>query len=128
MRFISIRPNNPRKRRRAKVALYTVVFSVGEIRPHDSAFDGFCREGCEHRIANNCEEQCNSDGEYGRLLYNWRNNDYLIRYFKNLRHLLNSERYGNIDIKCAIQRHRLLVTEIDECLQKGDLNSLFINL
>ena len=129
MKVVAIRPRRRNRRLKARAALYTVVFSPGELRRHDSSFDGFCRNDCEYSIGQKrCGEQCCEGGEYGRLMYLWRQNGYLIRYFKNNIKYLQTDRYGHLEIVQAIQRHKQLVVAIDDFLQHGDLGTLFIPL
>lgn len=123
MRIIAIRPKKRRRRRKAKAALYTVAFGKGELRLHDSAFDGFCKTDCGY--SHNCNEECNADGEYGRLLYIWRQQGYLIRYFSNWRQKLNTDRYGHISVLDAIKRHQTLLSAVENCLLHDNLANVF---
>lgn len=125
MQLFAIRPKKKRKRQVAKIALYTVSFDIGEMRRHNSSLNDFCRTDCEYRNPS-CQEECNKRGELGRLLYVWRQNGYLIRYFKSQQKQL-SERYG-LDIKGAICRHHQLLDELEDILLKKDISSLFVPL
>lgn len=128
MRIIAIRPKKHWKRVVARSALYTVAFSPAELRVHDSSFDGFCRNDCEYAQGRPCEGQCCFWGEYGRLLYLWSKNGYLMRYFRNNSKYLNTDRYNHISIVQAIQRNKQLVAEVDDYLHHGDLREFFIPL
>lgn len=128
MKFYAIRPKRRGRRLKTKAALYTVAFDIGELRRHDSSFNGFCRNDCEFGIDNKCEEQCVKDGEYGRLLFIWKQQGYLIRFFSTFRNLLSSKRYDYIDIKEAIGRHNKLLAAIEDYLLRGDLGDFFIHL
>ena len=125
MQLIAIRPKSKRKRKGAKIALYSAAFEIGESRRHNSSFSEFCKNDCGYKNPT-CSIECNEQGELGRLLYIWRQNGYLIRYFKNQQRKL-SERYGP-DIRGAIDRNNQLLDEIEERLLKKDISSFFIPL
>ena len=128
MRFFAVRPKRRQRRKRTKIALYTVAFNLSELRRHDSSFDYFCKNHCEYNCSGSCGEICNEKGEYGRLLYIWCQQGYLMRFFTTFRHLINTDRYGNIDIKEAITRHKLFLVEVEDYLLRGDLSKFFISL
>ena len=123
MKFFAVRPQKARRRKAAKVALYTVAFSKEELRLHDSSFGGFCKTDCEY--SSNCNEECNAKGEYGRLLFIWNHAGYLIRNFRNWQHKLNSDRYGHISIPKAIIRHKVLLSAVESSLLNDDLSEVF---
>lgn len=109
-----------------KVALYTVAFDPGDLRMHDSSFSKYCKELCEYRIKHECSFQCNEDGEYGRLLYIWEQQGYLMTFFSNHKDKLDTNRYGHINVQEAIRRHAILLYEIRRRLATGDLEDFFV--
>ena len=129
MFIIAVRPKKRGRRKKVRVALYTVAFDdMGELRLHDSSFSKYCKELCIHRIRRECSFQCNEDGEYGRLLHIWSQQGYLIAFFSNQKDRLNTERYGYITVREAIERHKILLHDIRQVLERGDLESLFVPL
>lgn len=126
MKFVAIRPESRRERAKAKVALFTVAFDPSELRRHNSSFSIFCKNWCEYGPPIVCRNHCCNDGEYGRLMELWSNQGYLIPYFKNRIHLLNTERYGNItNVNDAIYRTKELLEIVQRQILQGDLNEIF---
>jgi len=129
MKLIKVRPKKKKKRMQVKAALYTVAFDdMGELRLHDSTFSRYCKDLCPYGLKQECNFRCNNDGEYGRLLHLWSQQGFLISFFSNQRSKLNTPRYGNISVKEAIERHEILLNEIQNELATGNLENLFVPL
>ncbi len=113
----------------ARVALYTVTFDdLEEQRLWDSSFSKYCKELCPYGADHKCDNRCNVDGEYGRLLHIWDQQGYLITFFSNQKKKLDTDRYGHISVQDAIRRHSFLLDEIRRAIATGDLESLFVPL
>ena len=129
MKIVRVRPKRKGKRMAAKVALYTVAFDdLGEQRQWDSSFSRYCKELCPRGIARECKNQCQEEGEYGRLLYLWSQPAYLITFFSNQKDVLDTDRYGHITVKEAIRRHLILLFAIRKALATENLERLFVPL
>ena len=129
MRLIRVRPQKRRKRRQARVALYTVAFDdLEEQRLWDSSFSSFCQCLCPYGTIWGCNRRCDEDGEFGRLLYIWSQQGYLLKFFSNQKDKLNTNRYGHITVQEALRRHAILLNEIRKCLATANLEDLFVPL
>ena len=126
MRVLAIRPKSNYKRKRIKVAVYTVAFDIKQMRTHDSSFKDFCKKDCE--FAFNCKEQCNKNGEYGRVIYIWNQNGYLYRYFKNQFKNLNCKRYDYINAAEAIKLHKQFLLSVEQFIISGNFEKSFVPL
>ncbi len=129
MKLIQVRPKKKRRRMQVKAALYTIAYDdMGELKRHDSSFDRYCKDFCPYGLKQECKYKCNEVGEYGRLLHLWRQQGYLIAVFSLQKAKLNTPRYGNITVKEAIERHEILLNEIQNELSTGNLESFFVPL
>ena len=125
MKIVAVRPKRRRKREETKVALYTVAFDLEELMQHDSSFLKYCKQLCINILKQECSFQFNEDGEYGRLLHIWEQQDYLIAFFSNQMDKLATDRYGNITREQAIQRNKLFLYELRRTIMSGELDTLF---